>query len=96
MHMPIEPEAMNGLKLNLSLSKNPMASEIVWWVKLRPITPLIGDRIVGLADARHQQELNVEDGEGGEDDEVSRLLPLLAAGIDEGDAGRSLAGAVDD
>ena len=39
---------------------------------------LIGDRIVGLADARLQEELNVEDGERGQDDEFGRLLPFLA------------------
>ena len=39
MHMPIEPDAMNGLKLNFDLSKKPMTSEMVWCVKLRPITP---------------------------------------------------------
>src|SRR4029079_18253324 len=41
MHIPIEPDAMNGLKLNFLLSKNPSASEMVWCVKLRPITPLL-------------------------------------------------------
>ena len=72
-----------------------MTSEIVWWVKLRPMTPVIRDRIVGLADARQQQELNVEDRKGGEDHEVGRLLPFLAARIDKGDAGRAFAGVVD-
>ena len=52
-------------------------------------------RIVRLADARHQEEVNVEDGEGGEDHEVGRLLPFLAARIDKGDAGRAFAGGVD-
>ena len=40
---------------------------------------LIGDRIIRLADARHHEEVNVENGERGQDDEVGRLLPFLAA-----------------
>src|SRR3979409_1173410 len=41
MHIPLEPEGIRGLKLNFLLSKNPSASEMVWCVKLRPITPLL-------------------------------------------------------
>ena len=29
MHMPIAPEAMNGLKLNFDLSKKPFTLDIV-------------------------------------------------------------------
>ena len=70
---------MNGLKLNLSLSKNPMALGDRLMGEVAADHTLIGDRIVGLADARLQQELNVEDGVSGQDDEVGRLLPFLAA-----------------
>ncbi len=38
--------------------------------------PLIGDAIVGLADSRHHEEVNVEDGVSRQDHEVSRLLPI--------------------
>ena len=51
----------------------------------------IGDGVVGLADAREQQKLHVEDGIGRQDHEIGRLLPLVAVGIDKGDAGRALA-----
>jgi len=54
----------------------------------------VGDRVVRLADARQQQELDVEDREGREDDEVSRLFPFVAARIDEGDPGSPFAGTV--
>jgi len=37
---------------------------------------LIGDGIVGLADARQQQELNVEDAEGREDDVSTKVTPV--------------------
>ena len=39
MHMPIVPEATNGLKAYFALSKKPSAIEIFWCEKLRPICP---------------------------------------------------------
>src|SRR6185503_5280610 len=102
MHIPIEPDAMNGLKLNFLLSKNPSTSEMVWCVKLRPITPLlatgsygsIGDGIVRLSDFRQQQKLHIKNRKCRQDHEISGLLPFLSRGIDEGDAGSALARAV--
>ena len=70
---------MNGLKLNLSLSKKPLALEDRLVGEIAADHPLVGDRIVGLANARLQQELNVEDGVSSKDDEVRRLFPFLAA-----------------
>ena len=55
----------------------------------------VGDRVVGLADLRQQQKLHVEHRVGRQDHEIGRLLPFLAAGVDEGDAGGALAGAVE-
>jgi hypothetical protein len=40
---------------------------------------LIGHGIVGLADARHHEELNIEDRERRKNHEVGRLLPFFAA-----------------
>ena len=55
----------------------------------------IGAGIVGLANARQQQKLHVEDGVGGQDHEIGGLFPFVAAGIDKGDAGRALARSVE-
>ena len=38
----------------------------------------VGLRVVGLADAREQQQVHVVLGEGAEHDELGRLLELLA------------------
>ena len=95
MHMPIAPEAMNGLKLNLSLSKKPIDVRDGLMGEVAPDHAGVGDGIVGRADARQQQQLHVEDCEGAEHHEIRRLLPFLAAGVDEGDAGRALAGRVE-
>ncbi len=54
-----------------------------------------GLRIVGLADPGEQQKLDVEQLKCAQEDEVGRLLPFLAGGVDEGDAGRALAAAVE-
>lgn len=55
----------------------------------------IGRGIVGLSDARHQQKLDVENRIGGEQNEIGRLLPLIARGIDKRLACGALAGAVE-
>jgi len=60
-------------------------------VKFAADHALVGDRIVGLADLREQKKLDVEKRKGRQDHEIGRLLPFLAAGVDEGDAGRALA-----
>jgi hypothetical protein len=54
----------------------------------------VGHRIIGLADLRQQQKLDVEHRVGRQDHQVGRLFELLAACIDEGHAGRTLAGPV--
>jgi len=77
--------------MNFALSKKPNRIRNRLMREVAADDTRVGDGIVWLADAGQKQELHVEDGEGREDDEVCRLLPFLAAGVDESDAGRSLA-----
>ena len=56
---------------------------------------LAGLRIVGRADARQQQKLDVEKLERAQQHEIGRLLPFVARCIHIGDAGRPFAGAVE-
>ena len=81
--------------MNFAGSKKLVTSEMVWWVKLRPMTPELAFGIVGLADARQQQKLHVEDGKGGQDHQIGGLFPFIAVGIDERDAGSALAEGID-
>ena len=92
MHMPIAPERDERIEVEFVLSKKPIALEIVWWVKLRPIWPSPVRGIVWRADAGQQQKLDVEQLEGAQDHEVGRLLPAFAGTVHVGDAGRPLAG----
>ena len=86
---------MNGLKLNFVLSKKPLTRRDRLVREVAADHALVGDRVVRLADARQQQQLHVEERKARQDHEIGRLLPFLAAGVDEGDAGGALAGAVE-
>ena len=57
--------------------------------------PGIGDRVIGFADFRQQQQLHVEEREGRQDHEIGALLPFLARRIDEGHAGGVFSRAVE-
>jgi hypothetical protein len=54
----------------------------------------VGDGIIRLSDFRQQQKLHVENRKSRQDHEISRLLPFLSRGVDEGNAGRALPRAV--
>ena len=95
MHMPMAPEAMNGLKLNLSLSKKPIDVRDRLVGEIAADDAGVGDGIVGLADPGQQQQLHIEDWIGGEDHEIRRLFPFLAASVDKGHARRALAGGIE-
>ena len=56
--------------------------------------PFAGERIVGRADARQQQQPHVAEAIGAQNHDAGRLLDLVAAGVDVGDAGGLLAGRI--
>ena len=55
----------------------------------------VGDRVIGFADAREQQQMHAVEGERADQDEIRRLDIFLPGIIDIGDAGGFFAGAVE-
>ena len=74
--MPIEPDAMNGLKLNFLLSKKPFDARHCLVREVAADHARVGDGVVGLTDLRVQQQLHIEHRKCREDHEVGRLLPF--------------------
>ena len=69
---------MNGLKLYFVLVEEADRGGCRLVGVIAPDLALAGARIVGLPDSGQQQQLDVEELEGTQQDEVGRLLPLLA------------------